>query len=100
MKLRVKVALCIALALFAAASLAAVLGSLGAVPASAEGEAYLLRECDGYIGVYYPVDAAEPREITDIRVAELPLEDQEALRGGVSASDEEALARLLEDYGA
>lgn len=100
MKLRVKIALCIALALFAAVSLAAVLGSLGAIPASAEGEAYLLRECDGYIAVYYPADAAEPRQITNIRVAELPMEDREALRGGVSASDDEALARLLEDYGA
>ncbi len=100
MKLRVKVALCIALAVFAAVSLAAVLGSIGSVPASAESEAYLLRACDGYIGIYYPMDAEEPTEVTDIRVAALPAEDQEALRLGVSASNEEALVRLLEDYGA
>lgn len=100
MNLRVKIVLCIALAVFAAASLAAVLGGIGAVPASAEGEAYLLRECGGYIGIFHPMDAAEPMEMTDIRVAELPTEDQEALRLGVGASDEEALARLLEDYGA
>lgn len=100
MKLRVKLALCIALAIFAAVSLAAVLGSIGAVPASTEGGAYLLRDCGGYIGVFYPADASEPAEMTGIRVSELPPEDQETLQAGISASNREALARLLEDYGA
>lgn len=100
MKLRVKLALCIALAVFAAVSLAAVLGSIGAIPASTDGGDYLLRAMDGYVAVYYPADAEEPTEITDIRVADLPAEDRQALLSGVSATDRAALSRLLEDYGA
>lgn len=97
---KVKIALCIALALLAAVSLAAVLGSLGALPADAVGDGYLLREVDGRVGVYYPADAAEPARITDIRVADLPTGDRMALAAGVRVSDEDAAARLLEDYGA
>lgn len=100
MKLHLKIVLCVALALFAAASLAAVLGGLGAVPASAEEECYLLRDSGGYVGIFCPVDAEEPSERTDIRVAGLPAEDQQMLRDGVCVSGREALARLLEDYGA
>lgn len=100
MKLWVKLALCIALAIFAAVSLAAVLGSIVGVPVSAESGEYLLRAQDGYVAVFHPADAAEPAEITDIRVADLPTGDREALRAGVSATDRSALSRLLEDYGA
>ena len=100
MKRNVRLALCLLLALFAAASLAAVLGSLGALPAGVVGETYLLREVDGVIGVFYPADAAEPSVLTDIRVRDLPLGDRLELITGVSVSDYGAVARLLEDYGA
>lgn len=100
MKLRVKVALCVLLALFAAMSLAAVLGSLGAIPASAESEAYLLREYRGSVAVFRAADIERPVQVTNIRVAELPLGDRTALAAGVSASDYGAVIRLLEDYGA
>lgn len=100
MKLRVKLALCIALALFAAMSLAAVLGSIVGVPVSAESGDYLLREYQGYVGVYHPADAEEPSEVTAIRVADLPAGDRQALEAGVCVSDRTALSRLLEDYGA
>lgn len=89
----------LALALFAAASLAAVLGSLGALPAGAMGDGYLLREMDGRVAVFCPEDAAEPRLITDIRVRNLPPADRIELIAGVGASDWETAARLLEDYG-
>lgn len=100
MKLRVKVALGLLLALFAAMSLAAVLGSLGVVPAAAEGEPYLLREYQGNVAVFRPDSGERPVQVTDIRVAELPMGDRAELAAGVSASDYGAVVRLLEDYGA
>ena len=100
MKLRIKVALCLLLILFAAMSLAVVLGSLGVLPVAAAGETYVLREYDGYIGVFYPGDAEAPSAVTDIRVKELPLGDRMELAAGVSVSDYGAVLRLLEDYGA
>lgn len=101
MKGKIKVALCILLAAAAVMSLAAVLGGIGALDAAAaEEDAYLLREYDGYIGVYYPAEAEEPTTVTDIRVSDLPLADRLALSGGVGAEDYSAVIRLLEDYGA
>lgn len=92
--------LCLMLAVFAAASLAAVLGSLGVLPAGAMGQYYMLREVDGRIGVFYPADAEEPSMITDISVRDLPMGDRLELAAGVSVSDYGAVTRLLEDYGA
>ena len=100
MRRRAKAALCFVLVLFAAASLAAVLGSLGALPAGSVGPGYALREVDGRIGVFSPADAEEPSLITGIRVEDLPLGDRLELAAGVTVSDRGALARLLEDYGA
>ena len=100
MKRKAKLILCVLLAVFAAASLAAVLGSLGALPAGAMGQNYLIKEVDGRIGVYYPAGAEEPAMLTDIRVRDLPLGDRLELAAGVSVSDYGAVARLLEDYGA
>ena len=95
-----KVTLCVLLVVFAAVSLAAVLGSLGALPTGSMGQSYLLREVDGRIGVFYPADAEEPSMLTDIRVRDLPLGDRLELTSGVRVSDYGAVARLLEDYGA
>lgn len=100
MKQNVKIALCAALAVFAALCLGAVLLSFGARPADAAGERYLLREMDGRVAVFYPADAGEPAMITDIRLRDLPLGDRLELTAGVSVSDYTAVARLLEDYGA
>lgn len=99
MKLRFKIAACILLMLFAAMSLAAVLGDLGVIPTAAM-EGYVLRTCGGYIAVYSSADAQTPREITAIRVDGLPLGDQLELARGVEAGDYGAVLRLLEDYGA
>ena len=99
MRGNIRIILCLMLALFAAVSLAAVLGSLGALPVGAMGESYLLRDVDGRIAVFCPADAQEPDIITDIRVRDLPTADRVALIAGVSASDYETAMRLLEDYG-
>ena len=102
MRLRLKVALCVLLVIFAAMSLISVLSGLGvlptAAPASADG-AYLLREWEGYIAVFCPPGAETPTTITDIRVRSLPLSDRLSLTGGVSAADYREVVRLLEDYG-
>lgn len=103
MKLGLKIALCVLLAVFAAVSLTAVLSGLGviparAAPASAEG-AYLLREWEGHIGVFCPPGSDTPTTVTDIRVRDLPLADRISLMSGVSAEDYQEVIRLLEDYG-
>ena len=84
---------------FAALCLGAVLASLWVLPASGGDEAYLLREWDGYIGVFFPADADRPASVTGIRVADLPPGDRIELRAGVTATDRAAVVRLLEDYG-
>lgn len=100
LKRNLKIALCLLLAAFACVSLAAVLGSLGVLPAGAMGAGYLLRDVDGRIGVFYPADAETPTMLTDVRVRDLPLGDRLELTAGVRVSDYGAVARLLEDYGA
>lgn len=100
MKLRIKIILCAALVLFAAVSLAAVLGGLGVIPASAVGEeSYVLREYDGYVGVFYPAQEEEPTILTDIRVRELPIADRMELAVGIDVTDYSSVVGLLEDFG-
>ena len=100
LKRNVKIALCLLLTVFACASLAAVLGSIGVLPAGAMGPGYLLKDVDGRIGVFYPADAETPTVLTDVCVRDLPLGDRLELTAGVRVSDYGAVARLLEDYGA
>lgn len=100
MKTGIKIVLCMALAVFALMSLASVLGSIGALPASAEGGAYLLREYEGYVAVYHPAEAETPSTVTDIRIDDLPESDRTELAGGILAPDHDTAVRLLEDYGA
>lgn len=101
MKIGIKLILCVILLLFAAWSLASVLGSIGALPASAEAEeadGYLLREYEGYVAVWYPAQANYPAMITEIRTDSLPLFDRAALRDGIPAADRDEVMRLLEDF--
>ncbi len=104
MRARIKIILCVLLALFAIASLGAVLAGLGLWPeedvsALAE-QGYLLREWEGYIGVFCPPDAQSPVMVTDIRVRGLPISDRLSLAGGIGAEDYGSVIRLLEDFGA
>ena len=101
MKLRMKILLTVLLALFAAASLLAVLTDLGvlgtAEPAAAE-SGYMLRAWNGWVGVFCPPGAEEPVPVTDIRVRDLPLSDRLALAGGIAAEDHGQVVRMLEDF--
>ena len=103
MKLWVKLALCLLLALFAAASLLAVLADLGLLGGDevplAEDAGYVVRDWDGRLAVFTPPEADSPVTVTDVRVRMLPLSDRLALTRGLPAADRESLARLLEDLG-
>ena len=103
MRIAVKIALCALLMLLAAWSLLAVLDSIGAVPASAQGQeddGYMIREYEGYVAVWYPAQANYPAMITEIRTGDLPLTDRVGLRDGIPASDRDEVMRLLEDFAA
>ena len=103
MKLRIKLILCAALVLFAAASLLAVLGELGVLEQAEPGggqQGYQLRVWEGRLALFSPPDAERPETVTDVYVRTLPTADRVALTRGVLAADRDSAARLLEDYGA
>lgn len=88
--------LCGLLMVFAAISLVTVLGDIGVLSASAEDGAYVLREHEGYVGVFYPGEENDPTMITDIRVRDLPTGDRRQLAEGIAAADHEEMLALLE----
>jgi hypothetical protein len=100
MRAKTKLAVCIIMAVAAVASLLAVMGSLGMLQASAaEDMPYLVREYEGYVGVFYPADSAMPTNVTDIPVSSLPLTDRLALVSGIGAADYSQVVQMLEDFG-
>lgn len=97
MKWNMKILLCGVLVIFAGLSLMTVLRDLGVLSASAVGEpAYVLREHDGYVSVFYPPEATEPAMLTDIRVEDLPARDRRDLSNGIDAADYDEMIALLE----
>ena len=59
---------------------------------------FVLGEYDGRVAVF-GAGAEAPREITSIWVHYLPAADRNALKKGIDAANELALAALLEDLG-
>ena len=90
------VILCGLLMVFAAVSLITVLGDIGVLSASTEDSAYILREHEGYVGVFYPGEEKDPTMLTDIRVRDLPAGDRRRLTEGISAVSHEEMLALLE----
>ncbi len=88
--------LCGLLAVFAAISVMTVLGDIGVLSASAEEGAYVLREHEGYVGVFYPGEETDPTMVTDIRVRDLPAGDRRQLAEGIPAEDHQQMLDLLE----
>lgn len=89
--------LCGVLMVFAALSVTAVLGDLGVLSAAAaDSGAYVLREHEGYVAVFFPPESAEPAMVTDIRVQDLPAGDRRQLSDGIGAADYEQMIALLE----
>ena len=91
-----KVILCGLLVVFAALSVLTVLGDMGLLSASGEAGAYVLREHEGYVGVFYPGEETAPTLVTDIRVQDLPAGDRRQLSDGISAADHQEMLALLE----
>jgi len=66
------------------------------------GHKYVVTAVEGYIVVLYAAQenkVAQAKTITGISVASLPPEEQERLSQGINVYDEDALFRILEDYG-
>ena len=103
MKLRLKIALCVLLVIFAAMSVVTVMTRLGLLPslaaAASSDAAYMIREQNGTICVFCPPAAQTPAITTEIPVRGLPLADRLALMAGIEADDYSQVVRLLEDYG-
>ena len=103
MKTSVKIALCVILMLFAAASLLAVLSDLGALPKAETAQAetgYELRNWEGFIALFSPPGGRAPVGLTEIKVADLPTMDRLALAEGIRRDTYDEIVRLLEDFGA
>lgn len=88
--------LCGLLMVFAAISVVTVLGDIGVLSASVEEEAYILREHEGYVSVFYPGEETAPTMVTDIRVKDLPVGDRRQLADGIPAADHQEMLALLE----
>ena len=59
---------------------------------------YLVRNADGYIGVYYQ-DGRRPVFITEIPVGTLGVHDREEVKQGIPVETRQELIQLLEDLG-
>ena len=59
--------------------------------------AFLVCEVDGLVAVFTG-DGSELLQLTDSRVAMLPLGDRQRLAVGIPVADDRSLAMLLEDY--
>lgn len=64
-------------------------------------QSYIVGVQDGFVAVFYTeaMDGAKIKEVTDTPISALPKEDQKKLLEGISISGDDALIRLLEDYG-
>lgn len=90
-----KLLLCGFLMLFAALSVITVLGDMGVLSASDGESAYILREHEGYVNVFYPGEDL-PAMATDIRVRDLPAGDRRQLEEGISAENHQQMLEILE----
>lgn len=64
-------------------------------------EDYVVGVSEGYIAVFHkePINDNMLKEVTDIPIGVLPIEEQEKLSSGIEISGEDELAKILEDYG-
>ena len=62
---------------------------------------YILSEQNGYIAVFYkfPVNGTNLKEITSTHINALPPEEKARIATGIEVEGENALMKILEDYG-
>lgn len=93
----------VSLALLAALSseslIAQAISSRSGVVQTNSYDSYVLRDYDGYIGIYYVGDSSAPVTVTDIETGSLRSVDREMLTEGIYAGSQEELLSLLEDLG-
>ena len=104
---RIKMAICGVLAGAALVMAVTALSDIGstaiaagdALTARSEETVYVLRDCDGYVGIFTGAAAKKPATVTDIRTGLLPQADQALLGEGISVYGWSELQQLLEDFG-
>ncbi|HHU22064.1 MAG TPA: hypothetical protein GXZ52_01390 [Clostridiales bacterium] len=62
-------------------------------------EGFILKEYEGYIGIFSPGFEKIPITVTDIEVSTLREADKELLAAGIYTSSREEMMQLLEDFG-
>jgi hypothetical protein len=62
-------------------------------------EEFILKEYEGYIGIFSGANSKTPMAMTDIDVDTLRAIDRELLKDGVRVKGREEMAALLEDLG-
>lgn len=60
---------------------------------------YIVRDYEGYVGVFDADRDRTPLQVTAIEVSALRQTDRDLLQGGISVGDREQLLLLLEDLG-
>ena len=69
-------------------------------PPEPEQHLYIVTTTNGYLAIYHSENnGGGLKELTTTTVCALPREEQEALKAGIRIYTEEALVRLLQDYG-
>lgn len=112
MKMRIRAALLVLLAMTAAFTAAEAYSSLQptendwppeemftALFGPAEEAEYYLKSCDGFVAVYNGVRARSPESVTAIETSGLRGTDKAMLERGIPVVDKETLLVLLEDLG-
>lgn len=112
MKLRIRVALLLLLAVTAVYTAMEAYSSLQPVRAdvmpeemftalfgTGEDARYYLKTCDGFVAVYSNVRSRTPESVTAIETSGLRGTDKAMLERGIPVTDKETLLALLEDLG-
>lgn len=112
MKMRIRAALLVLLAVTAAFTAMEAYSSLQPVRSdwppeemftalfgTAEDAEYYLKNCDGFVAVYAGVRSRSPESITAIETSGLRGTDKAMLERGIPVTDKETLLALLEDLG-
>ena len=98
MKSRIRMYICAGAMAVSVIMSALALTAPAAVANEPEPEGYMLRSWCGKVAVYSP-NGTEPVETTGIELKNLPSADQNELEKGIFISNDEELARILEDLG-
>jgi len=98
MKNRLRMYICMGAMVIALVMSLLAVSSVGTQAQEENLEGYMLKSWCGKVAVYMP-NGTEPVETTGIELKNLPSADQNDLEKGIYISNDEELARILEDLG-